>query len=149
MHVLQKQFTSSRTHGQQTCNMEVWAECLCACASVPVCLRLLCALCACVPCPRAINIVIDTYSLYAYEGVLLSASSTFTLEGPIRGGWVGPEWRGGVGPATLALMMMFLLFETMFYADRLHKLVAAQCACCSHWLGNAMRLFSTWVPGYP
>ena len=70
--------------------------CLCACVSpTPVC-----ALCACVHCTRAINIMIDTYSLYAYKCVLLSASSILNLEGPIRGGWVGPEWLGGVVPAT-------------------------------------------------
>ena len=115
-------------------------ECLCACASV--CLRLLCALCACVPCPRTINIVIDTYSLYAYKGVLLSASSSFNLEGPIRWRMGWPRVAGRGGPRH-ALMMVVICSNTMFYVDRLHKIVAAQCACCSDFLGNAMRLFST------
>jgi len=83
------QFTSSRTNGQQTCNMEVWAECLCACASVPVCLRLLCALCACVPWQGLARALVQ---------VLFSIG-----RGLFAGGWVGPEWRGGVGPATGAL----------------------------------------------
>ena len=40
----------------------------------------------------------------------LTSTTIYVLEGLFAGGWVGPEWRGGVGPATLALMIMFFYF---------------------------------------
>jgi len=87
---------------------------------------------------------IHSSAFYEYHALNLNSKLSIGW-GLFAGGWVGPEWRGGVSPATLALMMMFVLFvsNTMFCVDRLHKLVAAQCACCSDFLGNAMRLFST------
>ena len=50
------------------------------------------------------------------------------------GGWVGPEWRGGVGPATRARTYDYVNFNvsnTMFYDYCLHKLV---------WQRNALAL---------
>ena len=48
-----------------------------------------------------------------------------------------------MGPATRVRAydddVYFVLSNTMFYVDRLHKLVAAQCAC-SDLLGNANSL---------
>ena len=135
--------------------------CLCACVSpTPVCLVCLCALARFGP--RTINIVIETYmrikayQVYIYirftKQSILSASSIFNLEGPIRWRMGWPRVAGRGGPATRVRAyddVYVVLSNTMFYVDRLHKLVAAQCACCSDLLGNAMRLFSTWVPGYP
>ena len=54
--------------------------------------------------------------------------------GLLAGGWVGPEWRGGVGPATRARTyddVYCNLSNTMFYSDRLRKLA---------WQRNALAL---------
>ena len=71
---------------------------------------------------------------------ILSAVSL--LEGPFpwRMGW--PRVAGRGGPRHTRVMMMVICL-TMFYVDRLHKTVAAQCACCYDCLGNAMRSLST------
>ena len=104
--------------------MEVWAECLCACAFVPVFLRLLCALCACVPWqglgPRTINIVVETYMLikaypvYIYirfTHTILNASSIFNWEGPIRWRMGWPRVAGRGGPRHTRVMMMVIFVE--------------------------------------
>ena len=48
--------------------------------------------------------------------------------GLFAGGWVGPMWRGGVGPATLARA------QTSVFHSHARKLryftLPVQCACC-------------------
>ena len=60
---------------------------------------------------------------------------TFSFwKGLFDGAWVGPEWRGRVGPATRARTygaVYEMVSNTMFYVDRLHKLV---------WQRNAVAL---------
>ena len=96
---------------------------------------------------------IKAYQVYIYIRVtktILSEISIFNWEGLFAGGWGGPEWRGGVCPATRAYDDGYFVFSnTMFYVDRLHIILPTQRASCFDFLGNAMRLFSTWVPGYP
>ena len=69
-----------------------------------------------------------------YEYHALNLNSKFSIGwGLFAGGWVGPEWRGGVSPATIALMLMFVLFvsNTMFF-----MLIA----CTNLWQRNALAL---------
>ena len=53
------------------------------------------------------------------------------LEGPIRWrlGWPRVAGRGGARHTRAYDDVCYILSNTMFYVDRLHKLVAAQCAC--------------------
>ena len=50
--------------------------------------------------------------------------------GLFAGGWVGPEWRGGVGPATRVRAyddVYVVLSNTMFYVEQRNALAALIC----------------------
>ena len=143
---MQEPGPSSPHHEPMGNKHATWKCGLSACARVPLCL---CVSDSCVPCvPVCLGKVWPAHykhcdrDIYAHTGVpgihlhsiykktILSASSIFNLEGPIRWRMGWPRVAGRGGPrhtrAHLCLMMfIFNAFNIMFYDDRLRKLVCA------------------------